>query len=116
MNLTRISIMLCGAAPTLALSIAASPPAFKKLTHAGLKNFAPASSELLRDQAVFAHDLKNLRRDLRRGSNPAIVTYDRHAAQEDWMNIITDRHPNADSHTWLIELARRRSTSAVQRM
>jgi hypothetical protein len=112
MKLSRISIAFCGAASTLALSIAAAPPAFKKLTSADLRNIAPQYSELRRDQVVFASDLKHLRRDLRRGSSDARVTSDRRAAQADWTSIIADRYPNPPSDSWLIELARRRSRAA----
>jgi hypothetical protein len=97
MKLTRISIAFCGAASTLALSLAASPPASKKLIPADLKNVAPHHSELRRDQAVFASDLKHLRRDLRRRSDDARMTSDRRAAQADWTSIIADRYPNPTS-------------------
>jgi len=112
MSLTKISIAFCGAASTLALSIAASPPAFKKWTHADLKNFAQGFSELRQDQAVFASDLKHLRRDLHRGSSDARLTSDRRAAQADWTSVVADRYPNAPADSWLIELARRRSRAA----
>lgn len=115
MNLSIFSIACCGAVTTLALSIVAAPPAFKKRTLVDLKNFAPVQNELRRDQAVFASDLKHLRRDLRRNLSDARVTSDRQAAQADWTSIIADRSLNAPSDSWQIELARRHSTAAPHR-
>jgi len=100
MNLSGISIAFCGAATTLALSIAAAPPAFDKRNHVDVKSFAPVHSQLRRDQAVFASDLGHLRRDLRRNSSDTRVTNDRHAAQADWTSIIVDRSPDAPSDSW----------------
>lgn len=115
MNPRRLSIAFCGAVTTLALSIATRPPEFKKWTYVDLKNFAPVQSELKRDQAVFASDLKHLRRDLLRGSGNAKVTSDRRAAQADWTSIVADRFPNAAFDSWRIELARRHSEPPPQR-
>lgn len=115
MNLSRLSIACCGAVTTLALSIAAAAPPFKRWAHVDLKNFVPVQSELRRDEAVFAIDLKHLRRDLRRNLGDARVTSDRRAAQADWTSILADRSPNAPSDSWQIELARRHPTAAPHR-
>jgi hypothetical protein len=107
MKIRTAMIVGCALTFCLSLAVAISSGALgesKKSERS--ETFQRSHSDLEQDQRILDADMRQLRRDLRRGVGGMRIFFERDEIREDWLNIVTERGLKRDKAPSPLDLAR----------